>query len=73
MVDVLSQSRWSHCLTTGVNLLGGEFIGLAIRKVVHPTGSNRLVDNPQVEKSHIHRIDYCYVHCMYSKIYMLKT
>ena len=26
MVDVLSQSRLSHCLTTGVNPLGGQFV-----------------------------------------------
>ena len=73
MVVALSHSRCMHCLNTRVNSLGGESVGWKIRKVAHPTGSNRLVDNPQVEKSHIHRIDYCYVHCMYSKIYMLKT
>ena len=32
------------------NPVGGEFIGWTVRKVVHPTGSNRLVDNPEVEE-----------------------
>ena len=51
MVVVLSQSRWPHCLTTGVNSLGGESVGWTIRKVVHPCRSNRLVDNPEVEET----------------------
>jgi len=55
VVVVLSQSRWSHCLTTGVNSLGRESVGWTIRKVAHPTGLNRLVENPQAERSTIHR------------------
>ena len=54
---------WVHWV---VNLLGGEFIGWAIPKVGHPTGSNRLVDNPQVDKSTIHRI------FLYCKLKMLQ-
>ena len=34
----------------------GQSVGWAIRKVVHPTVLNRLVDNPQVDKSTIHQI-----------------
>ena len=33
------------------NMLGGEFGGWTIRKVVHPSRSNRLVDNPEVEET----------------------
>ena len=47
--------RPKHGLSTWVNSLGGEFIGWTICKEVHPCRSNSLVDNPQVDKSTIHR------------------
>ena len=58
MEDILSQNRLWHCLTTGVNPLGGEFIGWAICKEVHPTGLNRLVNNPEVEDTKMNLSNY---------------
>ena len=53
--------RPKHVLSTGINLLGGEFIGWTIRKVVHPCRSNSLVDNPQADKSTIYTIILTYL------------
>ena len=48
-----------HLLPTSTkpvdNTLGGEFGVWIIRKVVHPTGSNPLVDNPEVEETTMNR------------------
>ena len=46
--------RPEHGFSTRVNPLVGEFIGWTIGKVVHPTGSNRLVDNLEVEETTMH-------------------
>ena len=62
--------RHKHSFSTGVNSLGGESIGWTIRKVVHPTGSNRLVDNPQVEKSTMIRI---FLSCSYLSMSLLQV
>ena len=51
----LSLSRGGCSVTKQVVALfdhRGQSVGWTIRKVVHPTGSNHLVDNPQVEKSY---------------------
>ena len=55
-----SRGGWSvtkHVATLFVHQ--GQSVGWTIRKVAHPTGLNRLVDNPQVERSTIHQI--CHV------------
>ena len=33
-------------------------MGWTIRKVVHPTGSNRLVDNPEVEETTMNLVSH---------------